>query len=159
MLAEKFVEKFDFVEKMITFFSQKYKLSETESELYAIVESMIGREDTEYMTSPLSSKFYVSNRTLQYYIMITQAEIKIANHTFSYYYLANPSFSQILINLVKDKMEEHRNQFEAEVFKNELDMLRTIKGNIQNRTSVSKLPKRRQPVKPTNKTIVKPLNK
>jgi hypothetical protein len=121
----------EFFQNLMNLFVKKYKPNEVEQEIYSIVESMLEHASTECITAPLTTKYYIYNKKLHYYIMLTDYGIKITNHTFSYHHNLETKFSKILIDKVVEFIEIDRKNFENEVFKNEFEMLKKIKNKIQ----------------------------
>lgn len=109
-----------------------YKLNETEQHIKDIVDLMLKQKDTEVITSPISGKYYISNKRLQYYIMVNDFGVSITNHKFSLEYGSAPKYTGIIIEIVKQYMEEDRHRFEQEVFKNRIELLKGIKKSFAN---------------------------
>jgi|694.fasta_scaffold108630_7 hypothetical protein len=107
-----------------------YKLGETEQLLSDIVNLMCEQEDTDFMMSPGFGKYYVSNRRMEYYIVINDFYIAITNHKFSFERSISSNFSTILINRVQESMDIDREAFEKDVFRNQLDLLEDIKVSL-----------------------------
>lgn len=109
-----------------------YKLTETEQHIKDIIDLMLKQNDTEVITSPISGKYYITNKRLQYYIMVNDFGISITNHKFSLEYGASPKYTEIVIEVVKQYMEKDREKFEQEVFKNRIELLKGIKKSFAN---------------------------
>ena len=107
-----------------------YKLGETEQLLSDIVNLMCEQEDTDFMMAPIVGKYYVSNRRMEYYIVINDFNIAITNHKFSFERSITQKFSEMLINTVEKCMDVDREAFERDVFRNQLDLLSDIKVNL-----------------------------
>jgi hypothetical protein len=107
-----------------------YKLGETEQLLSDIVNLMCEQEDTDFMMAPTVGKYYVSNRRMEYYIVINDFGIAITNHKFSFERSISSNFSTILINRVQQSMDIDREAFEKDVFRNQLDLLEDIKVSL-----------------------------
>ena len=107
-----------------------YKLGETEQLLLDIVNLMCEQEDTDFMMAPTVGKYYVSNRRMEYYIVINDFGIAITNHKFSFERSISSNFSTILINRVQQSMDIDREAFEKDVFRNQLDLLSDIKVSL-----------------------------
>jgi len=134
-----YLKSMETFKKIMNFFIKKYKPSETEKEIDSIVESMLKQNDTECITAPLATKYYIFNEELQYFIMVSEYDVKITNHTFSYHYTSNPQFGQMLIGKVINFIEADRKKFEEKVFKNEIQMLKKIKNKIQSHSIKNKV--------------------
>jgi hypothetical protein len=107
-----------------------YKLGETEQLLSDIVNLMCEQEDTDFMMAPTVGKYYVSNRRMEYYIVINDFGIAITNHKFSFERSITSTFSALLIKRVQKSMDIDREAFERDVFRNQLDLLSDIKVNL-----------------------------
>jgi hypothetical protein len=107
-----------------------YKLGETEQLLSDIVNLMCEQEDTDFMMAPIVGKYYVSNRRMEYYIVISDFNIAITNHKFSFERSITQKFSEMLINTVEKCMDVDREAFERDVFRNQLDLLSDIKVSL-----------------------------
>jgi hypothetical protein len=107
-----------------------YKLGETEQLLSDIVNLMCEQEDTDFMMAPTVGKYYVSNRRMEYYIVINDFGIAITNHKFSFERSISSNFSSLLINRVQQSMDIDREAFEKDVFRNQLDLLEDIKVSL-----------------------------
>jgi hypothetical protein len=107
-----------------------YKLGETEQLLSDIVNLMCEQEDTDFMMAPTVGKYYVSNRQMEYYIVINDFGIAITNHKFSFERSISSNFSSLLINRVQQSMDIDREAFEKDVFRNQLDLLEDIKVSL-----------------------------
>jgi hypothetical protein len=107
-----------------------YKLGETEQLLSDIVNLMCEQEDTDFMMAPTVGKYYVSNRRMEYYIVINDFGIAITNHKFSFERSISSNFSSLLIKRVQESMDIDREAFEKDVFRNQLDLLSDIKVNL-----------------------------
>jgi hypothetical protein len=109
-----------------------YKMNETEQHIKDVVDLMLKQKDTDVITSPISGKYYISNKRLEYYIMVNDFGVSITNHKFSLEYGAAPQYTSIVIDVVKQYMETDRHKFEQEVFKNRIELLKGIKKSFVN---------------------------
>jgi hypothetical protein len=109
-----------------------YKMNETEQHIKDVVDLMLKQKDTDVITSPISGKYYISNKRLEYYIMVNDFGVSITNHKFSLEYGAAPKYTSIVIDVVKQYMETDRHKFEQEVFKNRIELLKGIKKSFVN---------------------------
>mgnify|MGYP003658240013 CR=1 FL=1 len=107
-----------------------YKMGETEQLLSDVVNLMCEQEDTDFMMSPIVGKYYVSNKRMQYYIVINDFNIAITNHKFSFERSICTKFSTLIIKKVKLCMDVDREAFERDVFRNQLDLLGDIKTSL-----------------------------
>lgn len=107
-----------------------YKLGETEQLLSDIVNLMCEQEDTDFMMAPTVGKYYVTNKRMEYYIVVNDFNIAITNHKFSFERSISSNFSTILINRIQQSMDIDRAEFEKDVFQNQLDLLSDIKVSL-----------------------------
>ena len=108
----------------------KYKMGETEVLISDIVNLMCDQEDTDFMMSPIVGKYYITNKRMEYYIVINDFHIAITNHKFSFERSISDKFSTIILRKVKECMNIDREAFEKEVFRNQLDLLSDIKFSL-----------------------------
>lgn len=124
--------KLSMINKLREKFFPSYKLNETEQHIKDIIEMMLSEKETEVITSPISGKYYITNKRLQYYIMVNDFGVTITNHKFSLEYGSAPKYTSIIIDIVKEYMEQDRHRFEQEVFKNRIELLKGIKKSFAN---------------------------
>jgi hypothetical protein len=105
----------------------KHKPSQNEVLVMEIIESLFNSKDTECITAPISGKYYITNKKLQYWVMVGDNFITITNHRFTYTMNLSVLFYDNLVKMIRDFIEKDREEFEKEVFKNELDLLNNIK--------------------------------
>ena len=121
---------------LFSYFKEKilpsYKLSEHEQLVVDIVELLFNSQDTECITAPLSGRFYITNKRLNYWIKIGDTAVTITNHKFTYVAQSPILFNEYLVKVVKEYIERDREEFEKTVFQNELELLSNIKSDIQN---------------------------
>lgn len=108
-----------------------YKPSSSEELIIDIVKSLLEDEKTECITAPISEKFYVTNKKLNYYVKVSYDTVVITNHKFSYTVKSPLKFHELLCNIVLEYIEKDRDEFEKTVFENEIDLLTNIKTNIK----------------------------
>jgi hypothetical protein len=111
----------------------KYELTETEVLIKGIIDSILVSEGTEAFTAPISGRYYISNESKGYYIKITDYSITITNHIFTFKEALSDTFKKMLLDVVMNYMEDNRTTFENTVFKNQIELLKNIKENLDNR--------------------------
>jgi hypothetical protein len=114
-------------------FIKEYQLDETETLIKDVVKNLLKQKDTEAMTAPISMTYYIHNSKLQYYIKTDGESIMITNHKFTFKEKMGVKFSEIITDIIKDFMETNRKEFENSVFQNQLELLKNIKQNLENR--------------------------
>lgn len=108
-----------------------YKPQNHEQLVIDIITLMFNQADTECITAPISGRYYISNKRLGYWIKIGDTAVTITNHKFTYVAQSPLNFNDYVIEVVKEYIERDRQEFEKAVFQNELDLLSTIKSNIE----------------------------
>jgi len=114
---------------------KEYKLSDTESLIKSVLELMLESEGTDAITAPISERYYVSNPALGYYLKVTEYSITITNHKFTFQEAISEEFKKIILDIIKQYMEESRNAFEKTVFDNQIELLKNIKSNLLEKKS------------------------
>jgi|TARA_R110000822_G_scaffold207971_3_gene343924 hypothetical protein len=110
-----------------------YKMGETEQLISDIVNLMCEQDDTDFMMAPIANKYYITNKRMEYYIVIYDFNIAITNHKFSFERSITSKFSGIILKRVKECMDADRDEFEREMFKNQLDLLSDIKLSLMSK--------------------------
>ena len=113
-------------------FIPKYKPNKKEEIVITIVKSLLEQNDTDIKMAPITGRYYILNKRLEYWVKVSQDGISITNHKFTYTNASPMQFQNMVIEIVKTAIEAHRNKFEATVFQNELDLLQSIVKNIKN---------------------------
>lgn len=109
-----------------------YKMNETEEHIKDVINLMLKQKDTDVISSPISGRYYISNKRLQYYIMVNDFGVTITNHKFALEYGAAPKYTSIITDIVRQYMENDRYKFEQEIFKNRIELLKGIKKSFVN---------------------------
>lgn len=103
---------------------ETYEDSELEAAM--LFRRMIKDPESELLTSPLSSKYYVKNDDLRILIIMTEYDITIINHIFGYNVrITQKTFRNLHESFVK-KVEHRRNVMETEYKNNVKHSLQTI---------------------------------
>jgi hypothetical protein len=116
-------------------FIKNYKLSDTEALIKSVLELMLQTNGTEAITAPISERYYVSNPKVGYYIKVTEYSITITNHKFTFQEAITEKFKKIILDIIKQYMEESRSVFENTVFDNQIELLKNIKSNLLKKQS------------------------
>lgn len=116
-------------EKMIP----KYKPSKKEQLILEVITNMCQQFDTDILMAPLSGRYYIVNKRLEYWVKVYDDGVTITNHRFTYSNSSPQLFQQNLIKVVETAIEKSRNEFETAVFQNEIELLENIIGNIKNK--------------------------
>ena len=120
---------------VITYIMEKlvprHKPNEHEQLVIEIIELLFNSRDTECIMSPISGRYYITNKRLNYWVKVADTYVTITNHKFTYVSQSPLSFNDYLINLIREFIERDREEFEKTVFQNELELLGNIKSDIQ----------------------------
>lgn len=111
-------------------FNKTPKFAENEEYIYSIISKLLMRKDTICRSSPLSTRYYLQNDKLHYYIRVSDFEVVITNTKFNYNSVISSKFSEHLVKLIMEFIEEERQQFDQLVFKNEIELLQNIDSSI-----------------------------
>ena len=112
-------------------FIKEYQFDETETLIKDVVKNLLKQKDTEAMTAPISMTYYIRNDRMEYFIKTDGESIMITNHKFTFKEKMGVKFSEIITDIIKDFMETNRKEFENSVFKNQLELLKNIKENLE----------------------------
>lgn len=108
-----------------------YRPTKKEQILLNVIKTLLEQEDTDIKMAPISGRYYITNKRLEYWVKISEDGISITNHKFTYS-TANPiTFQDMVVGVVKEAIEKHRNEFESAVFQNEVELLESILTNIK----------------------------
>ena len=111
----------------------KYKLNEKEQLILDIVKNLCEASDTDILMAPISGRYYLVNKRLEYWIRLYDNGITITNHKFTFSNTSPQMYQDMLIDIVETAIEKSRDEFEAAVFQNEVELLENIIINIKNK--------------------------
>ena len=111
----------------------KYKPNEKEQLILDIVTNLCEQSDTDIKMAPISGRYFLVNKRLEYWVRLWEEGITITNHKFTFTNTSLQSFQSIVINVVENAIEKSRNEFETAVFQNEVELLENIITNIKNK--------------------------
>ena len=112
-------------------FFPDYEMNEKEQLIYDVVKNLCAQEDTDLKVAPLSHKYFMVNKRLLYWVRLDEFGVTITNHKFTLSNSCTTTYHQMLLAMVEQSIERNRNEFEEAVFQNEVDLLHTIKNNIE----------------------------
>lgn len=108
------------------------KKGEFEYECMVICKTLINKEDTELLMSPISKKRYIHSNDKQVFIIIEYRQITIVNHNYSYTIdMTIKSFDR-LSHMFDNEVERRRQLMEEEIRSNVKHSLTNIYNNILN---------------------------
>ena len=108
----------------------KYKPNEKEKLILDIVTNLCEQSDTDIKMAPISGRYFLVNKRLEYWVRLWEEGITITNHKFTFTNTSLQSFQAIVINVVEKAIEKSRDEFENAVFQNEVELLETISNDI-----------------------------
>lgn len=108
-----------------------YKPTKKEQILLNVVKTLLEQEDTDIKMAPITGRYYITNKRLEYWVKVSEDGISITNHKFTYSSATPVTFQDMVIGVVKEAIEKHRNEFESAVFQNEVELLESILTNIK----------------------------
>jgi len=108
-----------------------YKPNQKEQLILDIVNNLCEQSDTDILMAPLSGRYYIINKRLEYWVRLWDDGITITNHKFTFSNTALQSFQAIIIKIVENAIEKSRDEFETAVFQNEVELLENIVVNIK----------------------------
>ena len=109
-----------------------YKPNPKEKLILDIVTNLCAQSDTEIKMAPISGRYFLVNKRLEYWVRLWEEGITITNHKFTFTNTSLQSFQAIVINVVEKAIEKSRDEFETAVFQNEVELLENIITNIKN---------------------------
>jgi hypothetical protein len=111
----------------------KYKPNPKEQLILDIVTNLCSQSDTDIKMAPISGRYFLVNKRLEYWVRIWEDGITITNHKFTFTNSALQSFQAKVIGIVESSIERSRDEFETAVFQNEVELLENIITNIKNK--------------------------
>jgi hypothetical protein len=114
-------------------FHPEYKMNEKEQLIYDIIEGLCSQDDTDIKMAPISGRYYITNKRLEYWIKIWEDGTTITNHKFSLSNHALQKYQSILIGIVEKTIEKNRTDFDSTIFRNEIELLENIRVNINSK--------------------------
>jgi hypothetical protein len=117
--------------KISDLFFNKFKPNQQEQLFVDVLKEIFEQSDTEFITAPISGKYYASNKRLGFYVKIADTAVTITNHKFTYVQQSSLAFNEFVIAVVREYMERDREEFEKKVFQNEMNLLNNIKESLK----------------------------
>ncbi len=111
----------------------KYKPNKKEQLILDIVTNLCEQSDTDIKMAPISGRYFLVNKRLEYWVRLWEDGITITNHKFTFTNTSLQSFQAVIINVVEKAIENSRDEFETAVFQNEVELLENIITNIKNK--------------------------
>lgn len=111
----------------------KYKPNEKEQLILDIITNLCEQSDTDIKMAPISGRYYMVNKRLEYWVRVWEDGITITNHKFTFENRGLQAFQTLVIDVVQQSIEKSRSEFEEAVFQNEIELLGNISFNIKNK--------------------------
>lgn len=111
----------------------KYNPNGKEKLILEVVTNLCEQPDTDILMAPLSGRYYLVNKRLEYWVRIYDNGISITNHKFTFSNTSPQLFQDMVIELVVNAIEKSRDEFETAVFQNEVELLENIVANIKHK--------------------------
>ncbi len=111
----------------------KYKPNEKEKLILDIITNLCEQSDTDIKMAPISGRYYMVNKRLEYWVRVWEDGITITNHKFTFENRGLQAFQALVIDIVQHSIEKSRSEFEEAVFQNEVELLSNINFNIKNK--------------------------
>ena len=108
----------------------KYPPTPKEIQLKFIISNLLQHPKTKLLMDPLREHYYIDNKELSYFVLITDSTIKITNHKFYYTNDISGRFSTSIQNIIKSAISKDRQRIEDEMFKNEAELLLEISKKV-----------------------------
>jgi hypothetical protein len=109
----------------------KYKPNEKEQMILEVVTNLCEHSDTDILMAPISGRYYIVNKRLEYWVRVYDNGITITNHKFTFSNTSPQMFQDMIIEIVVNAIEKSRDEFETAVFQNEVELLENIVSNIK----------------------------
>ena len=109
----------------------KYKPNEKEKLILEVVGNLCQHADTDILMAPLSGRYYLINKKLEYWVRVYDNGITITNHKFTFSNTSPQMFQDMIVELIVHAIEKSRDEFENAVFQNELELLENISASIK----------------------------
>jgi len=108
----------------------KKKINDDELIINDIVDKCLNRVDVERLISPLADEYFLIDKVNEICVLISTEKITISNHNYSIQKQMGLSFNEKLKKIVRNKIDEERQELKRILFKNETDLLLKIKDII-----------------------------
>lgn len=115
---------------LINKFVPKYIPNKKQQLILNIVQNLCDQPDTDIRMAPITGRYYIVNKRLEYWIRVYDDGISITNHKFTFSNHGQIAFQSLIVQIIHNTIETHRNEFETTIFQNELELLENIVNNI-----------------------------
>jgi hypothetical protein len=108
----------------------KNKFTDKENQILDIINIFAQHPETSILTCPSTERYFLENKTLNYFIIISYRQLKITNHAFYYSNDIPGRVFDKLREIVVTEIKKQRDLLEQEIFSNENDLLLKIQTAI-----------------------------
>lgn len=121
----------NFIQKIENYFKRKPQYNDKEAKLLEVVTKMVTSPDIDLVCNPMNGVYYISNEKLHYYMKVTEFEITITNTKFAYNHVYTSGFGTVILNIVREAINQQVEEFDRKVFINEVNLLTNIEKTIR----------------------------
>ena len=86
----------------------KYKPNEKEKLILDVINNLCEHPDTDIQMAPISGRYFLVNKRLEYWVKLGDDGINITNHKFTYSNISPQMFQDMAIKLVINAIEKSR---------------------------------------------------
>jgi len=108
----------------------KNKFTDKENQILDIINIFAQHPETSILTCPTTERYFLENKTLNYFIILSYRQLKITNHAFYYSNDIPGRLSDKLKELIVMEIKKQRDLLEQEIFSNENELLLKIQTAI-----------------------------
>ena len=121
------------LERITNRFFPPKPLNKKEQLIVDIITQLCEDEDTDIKVAPITGRYFLINKKMEYWVRINEFEVSITNHRFTLNYIGTPNYHSKLVEVVRGAVEKARDIFEKTVFENEVELLENIKFSLTNK--------------------------
>lgn len=118
-------------------FSKKFpKMNEYEQQMYDIISAMVARKDCVIEVNPEYMSYMLSLEEEQYFLLIDSVGVQISNHEFHIVRSYSERILDEFKTVIRTETIKRRTAKEQELFRNEIDLLRSINQKLNDRAQL-----------------------
>ena len=119
------------LERITNRFFPPKPLNKKEQLIVDIITQLCEDEDTDIKVAPITGRYFLINKKMEYWVRINECEVSITNHKFTLNYIGIPDYHNRLVSIVMGAVEKARDVFEQTVFQNEVELLENIRASLK----------------------------
>lgn len=116
----------------MSWFKRNITLSEEEQLVKDIITSMLNNPKTLIEINPDDMSYLLSDLDKSYFIEVDSVGVKVTNHSFMLDKRMSSDVIDSMKNLIKTETTKRRSEKKEKIFQNGLNLLTTIKQNLEN---------------------------